>query len=150
VKAAIYARCAASAPNEDRIGPQMSFCERLAEKHGFTVVKRFSDRNFGGNNADRPGYREMLVAASDREFEAVFAEDLSRFSRHPRDMVELLGWMENFDIAILTEHFDSRDETQNPFDMFSKEDLINNLNEGFRKEVLGWIKAAEQSKENDK
>jgi predicted site-specific integrase-resolvase len=110
VKAAVYARCATSERNEDRIGSQILVCEQLAERYGFTIVKRFSDRNLSGLTARRPAYQEMLLAARQHEFDAIIAEDISRFWRGS-EMFSLLAEMDSLGITVLTEHFDSRDET---------------------------------------
>jgi hypothetical protein len=46
---------------EQSIEDQLRVCEKLAERHGFSVVARFSDKALSGGTTQRPGYQQMLA-----------------------------------------------------------------------------------------
>ncbi len=48
MKAAIYARFSTEKQSEASIDDQLRVCERLAERHGFTVTAKFSDAAISG------------------------------------------------------------------------------------------------------
>ena len=81
MKAALYARYSIEAQSADSIEDQFRVCERLAERHGFTVVERFSDAAISGGTAERPGYQSLLAAARTKQFKVIVAEDTSRVWR---------------------------------------------------------------------
>ena len=74
MKAALYARYSNEAQSADSIEDQFRVCERLAERHGFTVVERFSDAAISGGTAERPGYQSLLAAARTKQFKVIVAE----------------------------------------------------------------------------
>lgn len=47
MKAALYARYSTDLQREQSIDDQFRVAERLAERNGFTVVARFSDKGMG-------------------------------------------------------------------------------------------------------
>ena len=129
MRAAIYARCATSRPGEDTIERQLRVCEQLAEQHGLTIVKRFSDCGISGLTSQRPGYQEMLLGARQHQFDAILAEDIGRFWRGS-EMSSLLAELDGLGITVLTEHFDSRDKTSKialPFQDFIGDSGVHSL-----------------------
>ena len=46
--------------------PLLISLERLAERHGFTVLERFSDAATSGGTSERPGYQSLLAVAGCR------------------------------------------------------------------------------------
>jgi DNA invertase Pin-like site-specific DNA recombinase len=73
MKAAIYARYSTDLQREQSIADQFRVAERLAERHGFSVVSRFSDRAISGGTTQRSGYQKLLAAARRNEFEVIVA-----------------------------------------------------------------------------
>jgi site-specific DNA recombinase len=63
MRAAIYARFSTVMQSAASIPDQHRMCERLAERHGFTVAAKFSDAAISGGTVNRPGYQDMLAAA---------------------------------------------------------------------------------------
>ncbi len=82
MKAAIYARYSPDKQSEASIDDQLRVCERLAERHGFTVTAKFSDAALRGGTTRRPGYQRMLLAARAHDFDVIVAEDTSRLWRN--------------------------------------------------------------------
>lgn len=65
-KTAIYARYSTDMQSGASSDDQFRVCERLAERHGFSVVGKFSDRAISGGTAQRPRYQDLLRAARRR------------------------------------------------------------------------------------
>jgi DNA invertase Pin-like site-specific DNA recombinase len=59
MKAALYARFSTEKQSADSIEDQFRVCERLAERNGLQVVKRYSDAAISGGTTRRPGYQAM-------------------------------------------------------------------------------------------
>ena len=62
MRAALYARFSTEKQSENSIEDQFRVCERLAERHDFQVVTRFSDAAVSGGTAHRMGYQCLLDA----------------------------------------------------------------------------------------
>lgn len=82
MKAAIYARFSTDLQRKESIEDQFRVVERLAKRHGFNVVARFSDAAISGGTTKRPGYQDMLKAARAGAFNVILAEDTSRLWRN--------------------------------------------------------------------
>lgn len=81
MRAVLYARFSTEKQSEASIEDQLRVCERIAERHGFTVTARFSDAAIRGGTIERPGYRALLQAASRHQVDIIVAEDTSRLWR---------------------------------------------------------------------
>ena len=57
MKAALYARYSTEKQSGASIDDQLRICERIAERHGFTVVTKYSDAAISGGTTQRPGYQ---------------------------------------------------------------------------------------------
>ena len=66
MKAAIYARYSTENQSADSIDDQFRVCERLAERHGFTVVERFSDRRLVSSLTITLNWHARAAASSRR------------------------------------------------------------------------------------
>ena len=91
MRAAIYARYSTEQQSANSIDDQIRVCERLAERHGCTVVERFSDAAISGGTSERPAYQAMLTAARRREFDVIVAEDTSRLWRNMAEQAPRLA-----------------------------------------------------------
>lgn len=111
MRAAIYARYSTESQREQSIADQIRVAERLADRHSFTVVSRFSDQAISGGTAQRPGYQRMLTAARRREFEVILAEDTSRLWRNLAEQAPRLAELSDLGIAVVTHDLDTRHES---------------------------------------
>jgi site-specific DNA recombinase len=111
MKAAIYAHFSTEKQSEASIDDQFRVCERLAERHGFKVVARFSDAAISGGTIQRPGYQRMLAAGRRHEFDVICAEDTSRIWRNLAEQSPRLAELSDLDIAVVTHDLDTRHES---------------------------------------
>jgi len=88
--------------SESSIDDQFRVCERVSERHGFSVSARFSDEALSGGTARRPGYQSLLAAARRREFRVIVAEDLKRLWREQAEQWRAIKELIDLDIAIIT------------------------------------------------
>lgn len=109
--AALYARYSSDLQREQSIEDQFRVAERLAERHGFVVVARFSDQAISGGTAQRPGYQKLLAAARRHEFEVIVAEDSSRLWRNLAEQAPRLAEFADLGIAVVTHDLDTRHES---------------------------------------
>jgi DNA invertase Pin-like site-specific DNA recombinase len=86
-------------------------CERLAERHGFAVVVRYSDQAISGGTAQRPGYQGLLAAGRRHEFDVIVAEDTSRLWRNMAEQAPRLAELSDLGIAVVTHDLDTRHES---------------------------------------
>jgi site-specific DNA recombinase len=111
MKAALYARYSTDGQSEASIQDQLRTCQRLAERHGFTVVQTFSDAAISGGTVQRPGYQSMLAGARRREFAAIIAEDASRLWRNLAEQSPRLAELSDLGIAVVTHDLVTRHES---------------------------------------
>ncbi len=109
-KAALYARYSTEKQSADSIEDQFRVCERLAERHGFTVVERFSDAAISGGTSERPGYQALLRAARGKQFNVVLAEDTSRLWRSLPEQWRAVSELLDLGVHIVTQDIDTRSE----------------------------------------
>ena len=111
MKAAIYARYSTDLQRQESVEDQFRVCERLAERHGFSITSRYCDRAISGGTAQRPGYQDMLKAARRREFDVIVAEDTSRLWRNLAEQSPRLAELADLGIAVVTHDLDTRHES---------------------------------------
>src|SRR5215470_19531024 len=102
MRAALYARYSTDQQSEASVEDQIRVCERLAKRHGLTVVARYHDRAASGGTADRPGYQELLAAARARALDVILCEDLSRLWRNPAEQGPRLAELQDLGVHIVT------------------------------------------------
>lgn len=110
MKTAIYARYSTENQSADSIEDQFRVCERLAERHGFTVIERFSDAAISGGTTERPGYQALLSAARAKQFKAIVAEDTSRLWRSLPEQWRAVAELLDAGVHIITQDIDTRSE----------------------------------------
>jgi site-specific DNA recombinase len=130
VKAALYARFSTEKQSESSIEDQFRVCERIAERHGFTTVARFSDAAISGGTVERPGYRALLQAARRREFGAIVAEDTSRLWRLLAEQAPRLAELSDLGIHVVTHDIDTRQESAAVLSA-----VMGSMAEQYRKEI---------------
>ena len=130
MRAALYARYSTEKQSGASIEDQHRVCERLAERHGFTVAERFSDAAISGGTAERPGYQALLAAARRREFDAIVAEDTSRLWRNLAEQAPRLAELADLGIHVVTHDLDTRAESAG---MLSA--MLGASSEAYRREI---------------
>ena len=111
MRACLYARYSDKKQSPESINDQFRVCERLAERHEFTVVAQFADRAITGGTGQRPGYQDMLRAARAKRFEVLVAEDTSRLCRNLAEQAPRLAELSDLGIQVVTLDLDTREES---------------------------------------
>lgn len=111
MKAALYARFSTDLQRKESIEDQFRVAERLAQRHGFTVVARFSDAAISGGTTQRPGYQQLLAAVRRREIDVIVAEDTSRLWRNLAEQSPRLAELFDLGVAVVTQDLDTRHES---------------------------------------
>jgi site-specific DNA recombinase len=90
MKVAIYARVSSERQDIDlSISAQLKALRQYASRNSHTVVKEYIDEAESGRSIDRPGFKQMIVAARQKPapFEAILVWKLSRFARNREDSI---------------------------------------------------------------
>jgi site-specific DNA recombinase len=130
IRAAIYARFSTEKQSADSIEDQHRVCERLAERHGFTVTARFSDAAISGGTTERPGYQRMLAAARRHEFDVIVSEDTSRLWRNLAEQAPRLAELSDLGVHVVTHDLDTRVESAGMLGA-----VLGASSEAYRKEI---------------
>lgn len=88
MKVALYARVSSERQDIDlSISAQLRTLREYASRNGHTVVKEYIDEAESGRSIDRPGFKQMIVAARQKTtpFEVILVWKLSRFARNRED-----------------------------------------------------------------
>ncbi len=96
---------------EQSIEDQFRVASRLAQRHGFEVVARFSDQAISGGTAARAGYQKLLSAARLHEFDVIVAEDTSRLWRNLAEQSPRLAELADLGLHVVTHDLDTRHES---------------------------------------
>ncbi|MFC1869777.1 recombinase family protein [Chloroflexota bacterium] len=89
-KVVIYARVSSEKQDVDlSISGQVKALRDYASHNGCTVVKEYIDEAESGRSIDRPGFKQMIVAARQKppQFEGILVWKLSRFARNREDSI---------------------------------------------------------------
>ena len=111
MKAALYARYSTDKQSGASIEDQHRVCERLAERHGFKVVARFSDAAISGGTTSRPGYQDLLSAGRRHEYDVIVAEDSSRLWRNLAEQSPRLAELSDLGVHVVTNDLDTRQDS---------------------------------------
>jgi site-specific DNA recombinase len=90
MRVVIYARVSSERQDIDlSISAQLKALRQYASRNGHTIVKEYVDEAESGRSIDRPGFKQMVVAARQRpaSFEAILVWKLSRFARNREDSI---------------------------------------------------------------
>src|SRR6516164_2835166 len=109
-RAALYARYSTEQQSAASIEDQFRVCSRLAERHGFEVVRHFDDAGISGGTAQRPGYQALLAAARARDFDVIVAEDTSRLWRQQSEQWRAIAELCDLNVHVVTQDADTRSE----------------------------------------
>lgn len=114
-RAAIYARISRDKRDEgETLDGQIALCEKLAAKHGLTVVATYREPDGTGaseksKSRDRVEYDKMLAAARAREFEYILAYADDRLTRRPKELEELIEIVEETGLKFHTHRYENYD-----------------------------------------
>jgi len=89
-KVAIYARVSSERQDVDlSISGQLKALREYALRNKYMIVKEYIDEAESGRSIDRPGFKQMIVAARQKplQFEAILVWKLSRFARNREDSI---------------------------------------------------------------
>lgn len=81
MRAAAYARYSTDKQTENSIAYQMEAIQKYCRQHQIDLCAFYSDEAESGTNTNRPGFQNLMGAASRKEFDAVVIYDISRGSR---------------------------------------------------------------------
>lgn len=131
MKAAVYARYSTTLQRRESITDQFRVCERIAERHGFSIVAQYSDEAVSGGTASkRSGYQQMLGDARAGKFDVIVAEDVSRLWRNLAEQSPRLAELNDLGIAVVTHDLDTREETAGILGA-----VTGAMSEGYRREI---------------
>jgi site-specific DNA recombinase len=103
MKATLYARVSTNEQRKESIDDQLRECRELCRRHGFEVVGEFCDRRRSGNEANRPGYQQLLRAVRGRDCNVVVAHELSRLWRSESEMHAIKEELEYLSVHVVTD-----------------------------------------------
>ena len=101
---ASYARYSTDHQNETSIDDQVALNERCATRHGDVISNdlKFDDAaRSGGTIHHRTGFARMMEAAKRKSFSSLYVENISRLSRDPADVQEVLRQFKFLGIQII-------------------------------------------------
>ena len=90
MRVAIYGRVSSEKQDVDlSISAQLKALREYAAKNDCEVVREFVDEAESGRSIDRPGFKQMIAAARQKNppFEAILVWKLSRFARNREDSI---------------------------------------------------------------
>lgn len=102
MKAAAYARYSTDKQTENSIAYQMNAITKYCLDHDIDLISAFSDEAESGTNTDREGFRNLVRAAQNREFEAVVIYDISRGSRDVADWFQFRKTMRALGVQVIS------------------------------------------------
>ena len=123
MKAAAYARYSTDRQTNNSIAYQMEKILEYSHKNNITVVASYADEaETGTNTEDREEFLKMIVAATNKEFEAVIIYDITRGSRDVGDWFNFRKTMKRLNIKVISVE-DKLGDILNPNDFLIE--LIN-------------------------
>ena len=87
------------------VARQEKDCRKLAKENGFTVVEVFTDNDRGASSlskSTRPKFDEMMQRLDRQEADCVIVWDLSRLTRQPRVLEDLIDLVSKTDLLVKT------------------------------------------------
>ncbi len=103
-RAVIYTR-----QSKDRNGDglavarQLADCEKLAASRGWQVTRRLSDNDTSASNGKpRPGFREVMRLADERQIEVIVVWAVDRLVRRLADLEDVIERCERADVKLAT------------------------------------------------
>ena len=89
-KVVVYARVSSDRQDVDlSISAQLKAMREYAKRNDYLVIKEYIDEADSGRSIDRPGFKEMILAARQKppQFQMILVWKLSRFARNREDSI---------------------------------------------------------------
>ena len=105
MKVAIYARVSSEKQDVDlSISAQLKALREYALRCGYVVVKEYIDEAESGRSIDRPGFKQMIATARQKEspFKAILVWKLSRFARNREDSIIYKSLLRKHGIQVIS------------------------------------------------
>ncbi len=125
MKCAIYCRVSTDEQADNTsLGSQEQACRNYAENRGLEVYQVYRD-DYTGSRIDRPELQNMLTAMRAGEFGAVVVNEISRWGRDERVLLDLkyILMRSNIELHIVT--FGRRVDFNNPFENYMYQNMSN-------------------------
>lgn len=101
-RVALYARFSSDLQSPASIEDQLHACTAHAERHGWTIVGRFSDHGISGATLRRPGLMDLMEALDKGGIDIVLTEGLDRLSRDQEHVVGLFKKLKFKGVRLVT------------------------------------------------
>ena len=147
--AVIYVRVST---DEQASGPlnlqnQEKRCEEFCARHGWQVLKIFTDAGASARTVDRPEFQRMIQFCKDHRAEVgyVVVQDLSRFARNNKDQAETIVKLKKVGVLLRSTYEPNLDETAagklaanmiGSFNQFFSDALSEKMRERTRQSVI--------------
>lgn len=120
MKAAAYARYSTDNQNDNSIAYQLDKIQDYCKQNNIPICAYYTDEAQSGTNTYRDGFKNLILAAHRREFDAVVIYDISRGSRDVGDWFNFRKDMLQLGIQIIS-------ATQKLGDLTNPSDFITEL-----------------------
>ena len=103
MRVALYARVSSERQDIDlSISAQLKALREYASRNNYVVVKEYIDEAESGRSIDRPGFRQMIAIARQKNppFETILVWKLSRFARNREDSIIYKSLLRKQDISV--------------------------------------------------
>lgn len=110
---AVYSRKSKFTGKGESIDNQIEMCrEYIRKSYGDIAVKNmliYEDEGFSGKNINRPEFKKMMLAASQKRFNTIICYRLDRISRNIGDFAKLIEELNKLEISFISvkEQFDT-------------------------------------------
>lgn len=114
-KVAIYTRVSTIEQAEEgySIDEQLRVLREYCDVHSYTIYQEYADRGISGKNIKgRPGLRQLLSDASNKQFDLVLVWKMNRLSRKLSDLTKIEELLKKNNIAFRS--YKERYETETP------------------------------------
>jgi len=78
---------------------QKEYLESFAKRESFEIFKIYQDDGISGYTTERPALKELLKDAKDKKFDLVLVYKLDRFSRHLKDLLDLVDELSSYGVG---------------------------------------------------
>jgi site-specific DNA recombinase len=113
-RCAIYTRVSTEMQvDRQSLSTQDAQLREYAERHGWAVVKIFTDAGLSAKNTKRPALQEMLQWAKERKVDVILVSKIDRISRNLMDLLRLLDDLKAWgvDFVAASQSFDTSTPT---------------------------------------
>ena len=105
MRVALYSRVSSEKQDTDlSISAQLKALREYASRKGHIVVREYVDEAESGRSMDRPGFKQMIAAAKQKNspFDAILVWKLSRFARSREDSIVFKALLRKHSVQVLS------------------------------------------------